>query len=165
MIKAYLAQYEVYLWAALALLMLIGGVYEVHRLENIGVQRQQAADAKLAAAQAVHKDEVEKRANELNQAAGGILHAALVAPDPKPAVAVRVCPRAVAARPVVPSNDGAVDRSPGQSAVIQRPVGDESAGGGVDIAPGTESLLKRADAEIAYWRSYYAICKAEGACK
>jgi hypothetical protein len=164
-IKAFLAPYETYIWAALAFLLLCGGIYEIKHLENIGVQRQQASDAKLAAAQLVHKDEVEKRANELNQASGGKLHAALVAPNPVDTQPVRVCPRAAPARPVMSSNGSPVAGGPVGQPAVPGSVGSDGASQGVDIAPDTVGLLKRAQAEITYWRQYYATCKAEGACK
>lgn len=165
MIKTFLAPYETYIWAALAFLLLCGGIYTVHRLENIGVQRQLAADAKLAQAQIVHKDEVEKRAQELTQAAGSQLHAALVAPDPKSSVSVRVCGAAAPAKPGVRADVGTVaGGSVGQSA-LPGPVGSNGAGQGVDIAPATVGLLGRCQAEVTYWRTYYANCKAAGACK
>ena len=165
MIKTLLAPYEVYIWAALAFLLLVGGVYEVHHLENIGVQRQLAADAKIADAQRVHAAEVEDRARALMAAEGGKLHGAFVAPDPKPPVAVRVCPRAAAPQLPVPANGGAVTGSAGGSPDVRVAVADGSATQGVDIAPSTEALLDRADAEIAYWRQYYRTCKAQGICK
>lgn len=165
MIKTLLAPYELYIWAAIVVLLLLGGVYEVHHLENIGVQRQQAADAKLAAAQQVHTEEVEARAQQLAAAAGGQLHTALVAPDPILPVAVRVCPRATPTQSVVPANGSASPGSVGNPAALLRSVADGSTDLGVDIAPTTEALLRRADAEITYWRQYYATCKAEGACK
>ena len=165
MIKTFLAPYETYIWAALAFLLLCGGIYTVHRLENIGVQRQQAADAKLAAAQIVHKDEVEKRAQELTQAAGSQLHVALVSPDPKPSVSVRVCPTAVAARPGVRANGPAVAGSLVGQPAVPGAVGSNGAGQGVDIAPATVGLLARCQAEVTYWRTYYANCKAIDACK
>lgn len=165
MIKSLLAPYEVYIWAALAFLLLCGGIYEVHHLENIGVQRQQAADAKLAAAQRIHKDEVESRAQELVAASGSKLHDALVAPDPIAPIIVRVCPRAPTAGYQLPTDGGAVTGSDSGSPVVHGPVADGSATQGLDIAPGTEALLQHADAEIAYWRSYYQTCKSQGICK
>lgn len=165
-LKAYLAQYEVYLWAAAALLLLVGGIYEVHHLENIGVQRQLAADAKLAQAQIVHKDEVEKRAQELTQAAGSQLHTALVAPDPKPTVSVRVCkPRAAAPQPGLRTDGSPIPGVLGGQPLVSGPVGSDGDSQGVDIAAGTEGLLARAQAEVTYWRTYYANCKKIGACK
>ena len=165
MIKTFLAPYETYIWAALAFLLLCGGIYTVHRLENIGVQRQQAADAKLAAAQIVHKDEVEKRAQELTQAAGSQLHAALVTPDPKSTVSVRVCGAAPAAKPGVRSDGSAVAGSPVGQSAVPGSVGGPGASQGVDIAPATVGLLARCQAEVTYWRTYYANCKAIDACK
>jgi hypothetical protein len=165
MIKTFLAPYETYIWAAIAFILLCGGIYVVHHLENIGVQRQQAADARLAAAQIVHKDEVEKRAQELTQAAGSQLHAALVAPDPKPAVAVRVCSGPAPAKSGVRANVGTVPGSAGGQPAVPGPVGSDGASKGVDIAPATVGLLGRCQAEVTYWRTYYANCKAAGACK
>ncbi len=165
MIKTFLAPYETYIWAALAFLLLCGGIYTVHRLENIGVQRQRAADAKLAAAQIVHKDEVEKRAQELTQAAGSQLHAALVAPDPKPAVAVRVYVAAAPAKSGVRPDVGTVAGGVGGQPTLPGPVGSNGASQGVDIAPATVGLLTRCQAEVTYWRTYYVNCKAAGACK
>lgn len=165
MIKTLLAPYEVYIWAALAFLLLCGGIYEVHHLENIGVQRQQAADAKLAEAQRIHKDEVEARAQALVAASGGKLHDALVAPDPVTPFTVRVCPGSSAPKLKLPADGGTVAGSAGGSTAVRGPVADGSGTQGVDIAPSTEALLKRADAEIAYWRKYYRTCKAQGICK
>jgi hypothetical protein len=165
MIKTLLAPYETYIWAATAFVLLCGGVYVVHHLENIGVQRQQAADAKLAAAQIVHKDEVEKRAQELTQAAGSQLHAALVASDPKSSVTVRVCGTATPAKPGVRPDGSAVAGSPVGQPVVPGSVGGPGASQGVDIAPATVGLLTRCQAEVNYWRTYYANCKAAGACK
>jgi hypothetical protein len=165
MIKTFLAPYEVYIWAALAFLLLCGGIYTVHHLEDIGVKREQAANAKLAEAQIVHKDEVEKRAQELTQAAGSQLHAALVAPDPKPSVAVRVCPTAAAAKPGVRADGGPVAGRPVGQPVVPGAVAIDGSEQGLDIAPATLGLLSRCQAEVNYWRKYYATCKAAGACK
>lgn len=165
MIKTFLAPYETYIWAALAFLLLCGGIYTVHRLENIGVQRQLAADAKLAQAQIVHKDEVEKRAQELTQAAGSQLHAALVAPDPKSSVSVRVCGAAAPAKPGVRADVGTIAGSAVGQPAVPGPVGNNGASQGMDIAPATVGLLGRCQAEVTYWRTYYANCKAAGACK
>jgi hypothetical protein len=164
MIKTFLAPYEVYIWAALAILLLIGGVVVVKHLEDVGVERQQAADAKLAQAQVIHKDEVEKRAQELNSANDSQLHAALVAPAAQPTVAVRMSKCPSTARLVVPANGGTVPGVAGQGGL---PAGVGSGGDqtGVAIATSTEELLKRANAKLAYWQTYYAECKAEGACK
>lgn len=164
MIKTLLAPYEVYIWAAVAFLLLCGGIYTVHRLENIGVQRQQAADAKLAAAQAIHKEEVEARAQQLTQTAGGVLHTALVAPDPKPTFTVRVCPAGPTSGLIVPADVSPVTGESGVNTGSPG-VGSGGASQGVDIAPITEGILGRQDAEIAYWRTYYATCKAQGICK
>lgn len=166
MIKTFLAQYEVYLWAAVAFVLLCGSIYVVHRLEDIGVQRQLASDAKLAQAQIVHKDEVEKRAQELTQAAGSQLHAALGAPDPKSSVSVRVCGAASSpAKPRVRADVGTVAGGPVGQPAVPGPVGGNGASQGVDIAPATVGLLTRCQAEVTYWRTYYANCKAAGACK
>ncbi len=164
MIKSMLAPYELYIWAAVAVLLLLGGIFEVHRLENIGVQREQAHEAALAAAQAIHKEEVEARAQQLVQASGGQLHTALVAPDTVAPFAVRLCPNAPATRLVVSADGGPVAGSPGVTAGGPG-VGSDSPVEGVDIAPATEGVLRRQDAEIAYWRSYYAACHKEGICK
>lgn len=165
MIKTLLAPYEIYIWAALAFLLLCGSIYTVYRLEEIGVNRQKAADAKLAAAQIVHKDEVEKHAQELISASNSQLHAALVAPNPKPDVSVRVCPGAAPARLGVSADGTAVGGIALRQPTLPGPVGSDGTGQGMDIAPDTVGLLKRAQAEIDYWRKYYATCKAEGACK
>lgn len=160
-----LAPYETYIWAAVAFVLLCGGIYIVHHLENIGVQRQQAADAKLAEAQIVHKDEVEKRAQELTQAAGSQLHAALGAPDPKSSVTVRVCVPAAPAKPGLRANVGTVAGSPVGQPALPGPVGSDGNSQGVDISPAVKGLLGRCQAEVNYWRTYYANCKAAGACK
>jgi hypothetical protein len=164
-LKAYLAQYEVYIWAAVAFVLFCTGIYVVHRLEDIGVERQRAADAKLAQAQIIHKEEVEKRAQELTQAAGSQLHTALVAPDPKLAVAVRVCSPAPKAKPGVRADGGPVAGSALEQPVLPGPVAGDGASQGVDIAPATVGLFSRCQAEVTYWRAYYANCKAAGACK
>lgn len=164
MIKAYLAQYEVYLWAALAVAFLVGGIVLVHHIEQIGVERQLAADAKLQQAQVIHKEEVEKRAQELNSANDRQLHAALVAPDVKPSIVVRVCPGAPRPLVLVPADGGALPGGTGPGG-LQSGVGSSDESQGTDIAPSTEALLARANAKLAYWLNYYATCKAEGACK
>lgn len=165
MIKTLLAPYETYIWAALAFLLLCGSIYIVHRLEDIGVQRQQAADAKFAAAQIVHKDEVEKRAQELTQVAGSQLHVSLAAPDPKPNFSVRVCGTASPAKPGVRANGGSNAGSPVGQSSVPGPVGGNGTVAGLDIAPATVGLLGRCQAEVTYWRTYYANCRAAGACK
>lgn len=164
MIKSILAPYELYIWAAVAVLLLFGGVFEIRHLENIGVQREQAHEAALAKAQEIHKQEVEDRAQVLVQASGGQLHAALVAPDTVAPFAVRLCPSPPTARLVVSADGGPVTGEPSVN-TGSTSLGDGSAGQGVDIAPVTEGILRRQDAEIAYWRSYYATCKAQGICK
>jgi heme exporter protein D len=165
MIKTFLAPYETYLWAALAFLLLVGSIVVVHKIKQEGVNQQLAADAKLAQAQLIHKDEVEKRAQEIVSANDQQLHAALVAPAPIPGIVVRVCPSAPTARFKLPANGGAVSGSNSGPAPIPAAVGDGSESSGLDIAPSTEQLLARADAEIAYWRKYYSTCKAQGICK
>jgi hypothetical protein len=165
MIKTLLAPYETYIWAFIAFVLLCGGVYVVHHLEQIGVERQKAADAKLAEAQIVHKDEVEKRAQELLAVSNSQLRAALVAPDPKSSVSVRVCGSAAPAKSGLRTNGGTNAGSTVGQPAVPGPVGSNGAGQGVDIAPSTVGLLTRCQAEITYWRQYYATCKAAGACK
>lgn len=164
MIKTFFAQYEVYLWAAAAMILLIGGVVVVKHLEDIGENRQKAAQAALAEAQIVHKEEVEKRAQELNSANDATLHAALGGPPAKPTVAVRVCKPAANPQPGLPANGSAIVGSAGLGG-LQSGVGSDGSSEGVDIAPDTETLLDRANAKLKYWQQYYATCKAEGACK
>jgi hypothetical protein len=164
MIKTLLAPYEVYIWAALAMILLIGGVVVVKHLEDVGVERQRAADAKLAQAQVIHKDEVEKRAQELNSANDSQLHAALVAPPVKPTVVVRMRDCSAAPGHIVPANGGSVPGVAGSGGLPQG-VGSGGDQEGVAIATDTEALLERANAKLDYWQKYYATCKAEGACK
>lgn len=45
LIKTWLAPYEAYIWAGLAVLLLAGGLYEVHRQREIGRAEVIAADA------------------------------------------------------------------------------------------------------------------------
>ncbi len=165
MIKSLLAPYETYIWAAMAILLLVSGVFEIHHLENIGVHRQLAADAKLAQAQLVHKQEVEDRARQIVAANDAQLHRALVAPNPVPSVSVRVCKQPSASKHAVSANGSSVSGSTSGSTPVRGAVAQGSGGTGVDIAPSTEALLERADAEIEYWHKYYAACKAAGACK
>ncbi|MDP9112269.1 MAG: hypothetical protein M3O20_01150 [Acidobacteriota bacterium] len=164
MIKAWFAQVEVYLWAAMAVALLIGGIVLVHHIEMIGENKVKAADAKAEAARVIHKEEVEKRAQELNSANDSQLHHTLVSPPAVPAIVVRVCPRAPAARAILPADGTPVSGSTG-SGGLSSGVGSDGQGPGLDIAPDTEALLARANAKLAYWQKFYATCKAEGACK
>lgn len=165
MIGKLLAPYEVYIWAAIALFLLVGSVGVVHHLEDIGVKRQQLADAKLAEAQKIHKEEVEKRAQELMATESGKLRAALVAPAPVSTFAVRVCRVTPAPVIVLPSNGSGGPGSDWTRPPVRGSVDRGDAGQGVDITPDTRRLFKQADAEIAYWKAYYATCVKEGACK
>lgn len=163
MIKAWLAQYEIYLWAALAVALIILGVITVHHLEQIGVDKEKAAEAKVLAAQQVHKDEVEQRAKELTDANDISLRKTLGAAAPSDAFTVRVCN---AATPIAVSADGGT--GPGSDDnpfALPRPVASHGQSQGVDIGPDTESLFSKADGEIAYWRAYYATCKDLKVCR
>lgn len=163
-IKAYLAQYEVYLWAALAMLLLIGGVVVVHHIEVIGEDKVKAADAKAAAAQVIHTQEVEQRAQELMATQASQLHTALAASNPVVPFSLSVCPDTPKTRPVVPSN-GTPGPSSVSGQVVRATVAGPATSQGVDIAPDTDRVLKQADATVNYWKSYYQNCVKEGACK
>jgi hypothetical protein len=118
----------------------------------------------LAAAQVIHTEEVEKRAQELNSANDSRLHLTLVSSPVEPTFAVRVCPSPPAARLVVSADGGSV---PGGAVPggLSGGMGSADEGQGVDIAPTTTALLARANAKLIYWQNFYATCKAEGACR
>ena len=160
---SFLKPYEPFIWLAIAVAMVALGVHGIHRLEHVGAEQVQAADARAAAAQAIHTEEVERRAYQLVAQRDSQLHAALVAPAPDNALAVRVCKSAAPAKHVVSANGSASAGShPAPSDVPGQVASDDS---GRDIGPDTERLLAEADAEIAYWQGYYHDCKELGICR
>ncbi len=167
LIKSFLAPYEVYLWAGAAVLLLVLGVKINSDLRDHYQAQLLAADAKAVALENQLKAKVEADAQNTLDPANSILHVALDAPAPVAAFTLRVCPGTgpSGAQSVVPANGGAGLGSGASSTVVPGSVGSVAQGAGVDIVPTTEQLLARADAEIAYWRKYYADCKAHGICK
>jgi heme exporter protein D len=162
-IKTWLAQYEIYLWAALAVALIVLGVITVHHLEQIGVDKEKAAEAKVLAAQQIHKDEVEQRAKELTDANDISLRKALGAPVPSDALTVRMCNATI---PITLPPDGAAGAgSDSNPFAVPRPVAGNGGSQGIDIGPDTEALFAKADGEIAYWRAYYATCKDLKVCR
>ncbi len=168
LIKTWLAPYEVYLWAAVAVLSLVLGVTFVAHERAIGENKVKAADAKAVAIQNKLNAKVEADAQTILNPADSQLHAALDAPPPVNAVTLRVCPSPPtrSGRPIVSANAG-----PGSSSAVQQtgfvrePVAPVSEGQGVDVGPTTIQLLAQADAELAYWRKYYADCVTHKICK
>jgi hypothetical protein len=140
----------------------------VARERAIGEDKVKAADAKAVIAALLFKSQVEADAQKGLDPANSQLRAALDATSPPgPVVSLRVCPSAPA-RDIntgVPTDGTTVARRNGDSGPIRNPVVELSQGSGVDIGPTTEQLLAKADAEIAYWRAYYADCVARKICK
>jgi hypothetical protein len=158
-----IAAVERYLWIALAVGLLVGGVVLVHHLKEVGIATQQAADEKAQAVQVAHVQEVESRAAEVMAAGNTRLAVALAATPVAAGFVLRVCP----GPPHLSGNLSADDRpGPASPSPGGLPSGVESnAPVGVDIVPGTEAILARANAKLIYWQTFYAICKNEGACK
>lgn len=167
MIKTLLAPYETYLWAALAIGLLIGSVILLHHIEDIGANKVIAQDAQIVALQDKLKAKVEADAQLTLDSANSQLETALAAPPPAANFTLRVCGTDFTPSPnaLVPP-DGSAGPQRGSTPVpVRNPVAGVPQGAGVDIRPATEQLLAHADAEIAYWRKYYADCKAHGICK
>jgi hypothetical protein len=157
-----LAPYERLAWIILAVGLVIAGVVWVHHLEQVGVARQQAADAKVEAAQVVHVQEVEARAQQLVSSNNIQLVQALATPA-VPGFTI-LCPSAPHFGNKLPANGGTVGGSAGSGGLPSR-VGGTDAGAGVDLSPETYAILARANAKLSYWQHWYQDCKAEGACR
>jgi hypothetical protein len=167
LIKTWLAPYEVYLWAGLAVLLLVLGVSFVEHERTIGANEVKAADARAVAAETKLKLQVEADAQKTLDPANAALHVALDGNVPVAPIVVRVCPVAQAhgSQPVVPADgppDAGRTRAPPPRPGSMADVSEKS---GANIGPTTEELLAKADAEIKYWRAYYADCVARKICK
>ncbi len=166
-VSDFLAPYERYLWMAALVVVLIGAWALVHHIEVVGENKIRAQDAKLVAAETVHKQEVENRAQELVDQRAAKLEGALVAPPPTDALNVRVCFPTAAGPELVVSGNGARSAGSGSAApVVPGSVASKNAPArSVNIGPATEDLFAKADAEIAYWRGYYMDCVRLKICK
>jgi hypothetical protein len=159
LIAKFVTPYEPILWAVLGLILLGGGLYVVHKVEDIGAARIEKKDAALEAAAAKLKLQTEATADlqeKLNEAQ---LNVSLSAPPPANAVVVRVCHQASPGGQL-PANAGKPGPAP---PAVSRPVAQLP--DGTDIGPYTESLLGRCDAEVKYWRLRDAECVKLGICK
>lgn len=163
LLLSFLKPYEATLWAVAAMVLIAAGAYTIHRIEVDGENKVHAADAKAEAAQVIHTEEVERRAKQIVDASNSQLHTALVAPAPVDSLVVRVCPSTGDTGKNLPANGGSVAGSGAGQTIVQGSVAANDSGR--NIGPDTERLLSEADAEIAYWRSYYRECKAEGVCQ
>lgn len=148
--SALLAPLEPYLWAGLVAALLLGGVYEVHRLEAIGEQKTQLADAKarqeeqakLAAQTAALQAQADKAAEERDVAQQALKDYM----DAHPVGHVFVCRgptnsgTSVSASPG--PNPGAENSGPGPGAVPQVSAGSL----GIDIGPSLDAIVRAAAA-------------------
>ena len=165
-IKTWLAPYEVYLWAAGAVLLLVLGLKINSDLKDHYQAQLLAADAKATALQVKLNAKVEADAQNSLNPANSQLHIALDASPSVAAFTLRVCPDAPTFNGSSVSADGSAGPgSGGTTGPVRSPVASVPTSVGIDIRPTTEQLLAKADAEIAYWHKYYADCKTNKICK
>lgn len=135
------------------ILSALGGVgiaWHVHNVheQEIGLQKQQAADKKVADAAIVHNKEVEDLVAKRLAAALAVYQAAqpIAPPAPLPGI---VCRHTVApVGSVLPSGQGSVAGSHGTGASV--PVGAAQVDAGFDPAPAVSATGTAADEEIAH---------------
>lgn len=156
MITAYLKQFEVYIWAGVAVLVLIGAMYEVHVQREIGRNEVVAADA------AARADERAKIAKEqvAVQAKADAAEVAREASDQKfnaymsahPVGSIIVCHQPSnqpgGLRPA--SSPNGADAGAGSGP----PVVPTVSAGGVDIGPRTGVIVRAAGKMAELYRQY-----------
>lgn len=149
---ALLGPIEPYLWAALAVLLIAGGVYECHRLEAIGAANTKLADAaaradeqQKAAVLTAHLQALADQAQVDRNAAQNDLATYMAQ---HPVGVVRVCNGSANSRGGLPqagaSDSGTPNTSPGSPAVGQVLGG--STDTGTDIGPELDTILRSAGA-------------------
>lgn len=168
-VKAFLAKYEIALWAGLALGGLVLLLWYNHHERQIGAAKVVAAVKLEADKRAAEVARIE--ADAKTQIDG--LQAALViasAPRPNP-YHVRMCNPSVQVAPVsssggtVANSDGAGRPSDRVESPDRQSEGAGEASEGVDIGPDTEALLARVGAKLAYLQGYVRACQKAGNCK
>ena len=162
MIGTLLAPYEPYFWAAAVIGLLALGVH----IEGIGEAKVKAADAAAVTMALQLRAKVEADAQNTLDPANSQLRVALDSPSIVGAVTLRVCPSTPTLSPsTVPADGSPVTGRDSGAGPLRGTVAELSESTGVDVGPTTEQLLAKADAEIAYWRAYYADCVKQNICK
>lgn len=132
-------------------------VYTAHE-RNIGKAEIVAADRRAVAAQTVHENEVEVRANILVTKALIDYKATVANPIAPNSIPQLVC-RQSRSSSAVPSNGSASGESNGSSSVPE-----ESNGPPYDPAPQVIDDGRDADAQITLLQSYILVCQQLGKC-
>lgn len=157
LIKTWIAPYEAYIWAGLAMLLLIGGLYEVHVQREIGRNEVRAADAAARADE--HKKVLQEQAalqaaadkakgeRDATQAQLDAYRAA------HPVGAVLLCHRPSDSGQRLPKatgkDPGPTVPSPGPTAVPQVPGGTE-----VDVGANLDALVRASEIMGGLYRQY-----------
>lgn len=121
-----------------------------------GEKRIEAADARIVAAQVIHNDEINRRAQSAIEAAEDRFRVLFATPPIAP-VHVSVCN---APRPG-PIRDDAAPATGGDGA----PAVSQAVGPVRDIGPATDKLLEQADAQIELLQAYIDECVKQGVCR
>lgn len=145
-IKTAIAPYRLYLEAAVAVIAVMAFLWYRHSLIEQGVQQQQDADAKVAAAQIIHNTEVESRAKTLAEMQLAALKTTLAAPPSSDAPHLSC----VSSRPrsrAVPKDAGP---STGTNPATEQPAVVEAVSEGTwDIGPDVDKRFRDDDALIS----------------
>jgi hypothetical protein len=158
-----LRQFEVYIWAAVAIIAVIGFSVYTHQQREIGRQQIIAKDAELVHAKEIKDAEVEARAAVLVERALADYKANIAKPVADAHV-VRVCQPA-ARRPDQGPKDGRPAPGDHGAGGLPGDVVGEDALPGRDIGQATETILRDATERVRVLQEYIRECQRSGVCK
>jgi hypothetical protein len=158
-----LKQFEIYIWAAAAVALVIGFSVYTHKQREIGRQEIIAKDAEIVRAKEIKNAEVEARAAAIVEIRLAEYKASIALPVANPHV-VRVCPPAARRSDSRQADAGAATRDHGAGG-LPAALDPGAEAPGTDIGPFTETLLRDATARVAVLQEYIRTCQREGFCK
>jgi len=157
LIKTWIAPYEVYIWAGLAVILLAGGLYEVHVQREIGRNEVRAADAAARADEHAKVVKLEAQLQAVADKAKGERDATQKQLDDyraaHPVGAVFVCHKPADSRWGLPAAAGA---DPGNAVPSPGPIAVPAVSGGTetDVGADLDALVRAAEVMGGLYRQY-----------
>lgn len=157
-----LKEFEVYLWAAVAVVAIVGFSIYTHHQREVGRQEIVAKDAQIVHAKEIKDAEVEARAAALTEARFAEYKKNTAQPVVDPHI-LRVCEPS--RRPVKRPQDAAPQSGDHGTSGLPGDVAGEDALPGRDIGQATETILRDATERVRVLQDYIRECQRTGVCK
>lgn len=157
-----LKEFEVYIWAAVAVVAIVGFSIYTHHQREVGRQEIIAKDAQIVHAKEIKDAEVEARAVALTEARFAEYKKNTAQPVADPHV-LRVCQPS--RRPVKGPQDAGPQSVDHAAGGLPGAVAGGDALPGLDIGQATETILRDATEHVRVLQDYIRECQHAGVCK